>query len=280
MAFLLNLPGVPGAVNWKNPVAHGRQRPIACRFSQASRYRLPMGAEIETMMATRFHFQISLTLFLLVLSPLHAAGQTIPSSYSFFQTRQEAGVFAGSTNQGTGRFEYGPKPGTTFGARYTLHLGGPFGLEGVVSYLPTTRNIVDPSRDEGDRVVGEADSELMSADIRLRFSLTGDRTWRGVHPFVLLGIGLGWDMAGKSIQDELLLPDDRFEFGTRLNALFGGGARWFLTDRLMARGDVFVNMYQLKTPRGFLDPVRALTGVGEKEWVSGPTFSLGLAWHF
>ena len=232
------------------------------------------------MMARSAQLSLLLALLLLSLGPVPSAGQTIPSNYSFFQTRQEAGVFAGATNQGTGRFEYGPKPATTFGARYSIHLGGPFGLEGVFSYLPTTRNIVDPSREEGDRVVGEADSEIMSADIRLRFSLTGDRTWRGLHPFLLMGIGLGWDMAGESVQDELLLPDDRFEFGTRLVTLFGGGARWFLTDRFMARGDIFVNMYQLKAPRGFLDPERALTAVGEKEWVSGPTFSLGLAYHF
>ena len=41
-----------------------------------------------------------------------------------------------------------------------------------------------------------------------------------------------------------------------------------------------VDMYRLKTPRGYQDPERALTGVGEKEWVSGPTFSFGLAYHF
>ncbi|MBT8395392.1 MAG: hypothetical protein KJN92_00440 [Gemmatimonadetes bacterium] len=223
---------------------------------------------------------LTLTLLLSSLVHLQAGGQTIPSSYNFFETRQEAGVFAGVTNQGTGRFGYGPQPGTILGARYSIHLGGPFGLEGVLGYLPTSRDIVDPSRDEGDRVVGEADVNLLSFDVRLRFSLTGDRTWKGIHPFVLLGIGLGSDLAGASPQDELLLQDDRFELGTRLVAVFGGGARWFLTDRIMARGDIFVNMYQLKAPRGFLDPGRGLTGVGEKEWVSGPTYSLGLAYHF
>jgi hypothetical protein len=217
---------------------------------------------------------------LLCLAPIQAVGQSVPSSYTFFETRQEAGVFAGTTSQGTGRFGYGPSPGTTLGARYSIHLGGPFGLEGVFAFLPTTRDVIDPSREEGDRVVGEADADLISADLRLRFSLTGDRTWRGIHPFLLMGIGLGWDVAAESIQDELVLPDDRFEFGTRFMALFGGGARWFLTDRILIRGDLVVNMYKLKTPRGYLNPERALTGVGEKEWVSGPTFSIGTAFHF
>ncbi len=216
----------------------------------------------------------------LSLGAPRAQGQDVPSSYRFFETRQEAGVFVGVTNQGTGRFGYGPSPGTLLGARYSINLGGPFGLEGVFAYQPTTRDLVDPTREEGDRVVGEGDSKLVSFDARLRFSLTGDRTWKGVHPFVLMGIGMAWDVALDPPQNELLLPDDRYEFGRRLVALFGGGARWFLTDRILLRGDVFVNMYQLKTPRGYLDPSRDLSGVGQKEWVSGPILSIGTAWHF
>ena len=91
---------------------------------------------------------------------------------------------------------------------------------------------------------------------------------------------VAWDVALEPPENELLLPDDRYGFGTRLVALFGGGARWFLTDRILIRGDIVVNMYQLKTPRGYLDTSREFTGVGEKEWVSGPILSIGTAWHF
>ena len=35
-----------------------------------------------------------------------------------------------------------------------------------------------------------------------------------------------------------------------------------------------------ETPKGFLDPDRGLTNVEEKEWVSGPAFSIGTAFHF
>jgi hypothetical protein len=238
------------------------------------------GIYIDNIMSRLLRFSIALSSSALLIPAPHAHGQTIPSSYEFFETRQEAGVFMGVTNQGTGRFGYGPSPGSILGARYSINVGGPFGLEGVLAYHPTTRDLVDPSRDEGDRVVGEADAKLVSFDARLRFSLTGDRTWKGIHPFLLTGIGLAWDVALDPPENELLLPDDRYEFGTRFVALFGGGARWFLTDRILLRGDVFVNMYQLKTPRGYLDPSRDLTGVGEKEWVSGPTLSIGTAWHF
>ena len=63
-------------------------------------------------------------------------------------------------------------------------------------------------------------------------------------------------------------------------ALLGGGVRWFMTQRMLIRADAFITMNQLETPAGFLDPERALVGVGEKEWVSGPAFSIGAAFHF
>ena len=73
----------------------------------------------------------------------------------FLETRQEVSVFAGSMSPGTGRFGYGPQSGTSFGARYGITLGGPFGLEGAVTFLPTDRAIIDPGRAEGDFKVGE-----------------------------------------------------------------------------------------------------------------------------
>lgn len=186
----------------------------------------------------------------------------------------------GTTGQGTGRFGYGPSPGPAFGARYGIHLGGPFGLEGVFTYSPTTRDVVDPTREEGAMKVGEADVELLSFDVRLRFSLTGDRTWKKLNPFVFLGAGMIWDHAGESESDGLVLPEDRFGFGRKFLAPFGGGIRWVITRHVVARGDMAITLFQLKSPRGYSDPERDLEGVPEKEWVSGPTFSFGLGFHF
>lgn len=216
----------------------------------------------------------------IVFTPSHAEGQSVPSPYRFFETRQEAGLFAGVTGQGTGRFGFGPGPGPLYGARYSIHLGGPFGLEGVFGYSPTTRDVIDPTREVGNMVVGEADSELLSFDARLRFNLTGDRTWKGLSPFVFLGGGILWDTSGESESDGLVLPDDRFSLGTRFVAPLGGGVRWFMTRNLLLRADVSLTMFQIKSPRGFLDTSRGLTGASEKEWVSGPSFSLGMGFHF
>lgn len=241
---------------------------------------MPRGTGTENTMARIPILALALAGLLTGLRPQQVDGQSIPSPYRFFETRQEAGVFVGVTNQGTGQFGFGPKSGLLVGARYGLHLGGAFGLEGVIGYQPTTRDIVDPTRAEGDRVVGEADVEMVSFDARLRFSLTGDRAWKGLNPFLFMGGGVIWDMAGESEADALVLSQDRFEMGTRFVALIGGGVRWLLTERVVVRGDIALALNQLKTPEGFLDPERGLGAIGEKEWESGPVLSIGLGYHF
>jgi hypothetical protein len=217
---------------------------------------------------------------LAAMQPASILGQTVPSSYRFMEDRQEASLFVGFANPGTGRFGYGPASGLIVGGRYGLLLGGPFALEGVVALQPTTRDIIDPSREEGNQVVGEADTQILTMDARLRFSLTGDRTWRGIHPYIFAGLGVGRDLAGQSSEDALLLPEDQFKYGTKFQAPFGGGIRWIVSDRFLIRSDLTVLLYRLTTPPGFLDPERGFDGVGEKEWVSGPSFSLGIGYHF
>jgi len=232
-------------------------------------------------MMPRISHYLAISLVLVAsLMPLEARGQTIPSPYRFMENRQEAGLFLGMANSGTGRFGYGPGSSPVFGGRYGLHLAGPFALEGVIGFQPTTRDIIDPDREEGNRVVGEADAQILSLDARIRFSLTGDRTWHGIHPFVFVGIGSGWDLAGESEQDGLLLPEDQWQYGTKFLAPFGGGFRWILSNRFLVRGDFTVMLYRLTTPAGYFETDRGFTGVGEKEWVNAPTFSLGLGYHF
>jgi hypothetical protein len=227
-------------------------------------------------------FSISLAfLGLLILRPFTGlTGQTVPSPYQFIETRQEAGAFLAYLNPGTGLFGYGPKPGIAVGGRYGIHLGGPVGAEGVVTYLPTTRDLIDPGRVAGDRVVGDVPAHVLIADVRLRLNLTGDRTWRGLNPHLFAGGGLAFDLAGKSSEEEVLLEDDRFEFPRTVEGVAGAGLRWFATESILFRADFGLYLWRLKAPEGFKDPQLGLEGVAENEWVSGPSLSLGVAFHF
>jgi len=224
---------------------------------------------------TRTYFLATLTLgAILSHGPLPA--QTIPSPYRFLDSKQEAGVFGGYISPSTGRFGFGPGPAPAWGARYGINFSGPFGLDATVTHSPSQRDIVDPGRVEGDRVVGEVQSHLVMIDGRLRFSLTGDRTWHGFSPFVGVGGGLIFDAANDESDAELILADDRFNFGTSFVGILAGGLRWLPGERLLIRGDFSLSIWQLETPRGYSDPEREFTGVDEKEWVGGPSFALGI----
>ena len=235
---------------------------------------------IEGIMSRNFFCFIALSGVLALWPTTPLTSQVIPSPYEFIEKRQEAGTFVAYLSPGTGRFGFGPKPGIALGGRYGLRLGGPMGLEGVLTYLPTSRDLIDPGRVEGDRVVGDVPSHVVTADARLRLSLTGDRTWKGLNPYFLVGGGVAFDLAGESSEEEVLLPDDRFEFTAAFEGVFGAGIRWFATESILLRTDFAVYLWQLTTPEGFRDPARGFVGVAEKEWVSGPSISLGVAYHF
>jgi hypothetical protein len=206
--------------------------------------------------------------------------QTIPSPYRFVDTRQEAGLFVGSAQTGVGRFGFGPKSGMSFGARYGVDVSGPFGLEGAVTYLPTQRDLIDPRRPEGDRIRGEADATLLLVDARLRFSLTGRRTWNGLSPFVFAGAGGAIDLAGDPEGDEQLREEDRFDLGFSLLGSLGGGVRWMVGESLLVRGDAQLTIWQLDTPQGFGDASFGFEAVQQVEWVNNAAFTLGLAYRF
>ena len=217
---------------------------------------------------------------LLALTPGIARSQSVPSPFRYVETRQEVGFFVGSASMAKGRFGFGPAGGTEFGARWGIDLSGPLGFETVVGLTSGTRDVMNPAQVVGDRRIGEADVLIGTADGRLRFTLTGDRTWHGMAPFILAGGGLAFDLSDATPLDEELLADDKFDFGTSFFGTMGGGVRVFLTDRLALRGDAVFSLWKLDTPPGFSDPTRGFTDVEQSEWVSGRHLTLSAVIRF
>jgi hypothetical protein len=214
-------------------------------------------------------------------TPTLLSGQSIPSPYRFIETGKEAGAFGGWISPGTGRFGYGPGPGPIMGGRASLALGGgPVSLEVVVGGVPTTRDIVDPRRLEGSRVIGETDATLITTEGRLKLSLTGPRTWHGLSPFVMAGAGLAFDLAQSSLLEQDLPEEDRFDFGTGFLADVGGGLSWFVNETVVVRVDGLMYLWRLEAPDGFRDPDRGFGDVGEAEWINAGTFTLGVGYRF
>jgi hypothetical protein len=207
-----------------------------------------------------------------ILNP--AAAQSIPSPYQHIEAGSEAGPFVGYASVNTGRFGYGPRGGLLLGARWGIEVAGPISFETVVGVIPGTRDVINPGRAEGDRKVGEADVLMTSVDARFKFSFTGRRTWHSISPFLVFGGGLAFDLAPDAVDDELLDPADRFEYGTSFHGIMGAGTRWWINERLTLRGDAAFQLWRLDTPPGFATPERGFPSVEEKEWVSGLRLSM------
>ena len=258
-------------LDWSNP-AHYRGR-MALRPNNRSR-----GRAIRTL-ATGLAALLP-AFAPSVADPPAASGQAIPSSYRYLEHGQEAGLVSGYLELASGSLDLGPKSAVFAGGRYALELSGPLSVEGLLLYVPTARDVVDPRRAEGDRTIGETDANLIMADARLAFSVTGRRTWRRVSPYIFAGAGAALDVAGLGEAENILLEEDRFDFGTVFTGSGGGGVRLAPSDRIMVRLDANIVLWRLQTPTGFGQPGKELEDAVQREWVRGFGFALGAAWRF
>ena len=206
--------------------------------------------------------------------------QSIPSPYTYLERGQEIGFFAGQMSTDAGRFGYAPAGGPTMGLRYGVELSGPLAVEGMAGFVNSTRDVIDPGRVEGDRVIGEADARLATIDARFRFTFTGRRAWHGLSPFITGGGGIVLDTSGRSELDDVLLAADVFEMGTSFFGTLGFGTRWFLTDTFALRADGVFSLWQVDTPPGFSDAARGFESVEDGEWLPGTSFSVTLLYRW
>lgn len=212
-----------------------------------------------------------------------AAGQVIPSAYDFIETRQSFGMFVGSTNLDSGQLGLDPSSASTVGARWALDVGGALSLEVNGTIFQAERDVLDPSRPENDRVIGQSDMSIVQFDVRLRLNLTGHRTWHGMQPFVSFGGGIAGEAGvDRTLEDEAMMPQDqRFDFGNRLTTTLGTGVNLRLSERLYLRVDGLFSLWKMATPTGWVtvevDPDRVNP---QGEWLAGQNVMIGATWRW
>lgn len=212
--------------------------------------------------------------------PESLEAQTIPSPYRFIEKGKEVSIHGGFVGGSVGRFGFGPAGGPGFGARFSLDLGNLLALEGVGSYGILTRDVVDPTGEDGLATVAEADIQQLSVEARLRVNLTGRRTWNHVQPYVAFGLGLTTDFAGVQQGDLAVQEQYRFDPGSKFAVSGSGGLRVILGERLVGRVEGSLLLYQIDTPAGYSEVELGLTGVGQSEWINQPSLSIGLGFLF
>jgi hypothetical protein len=213
-------------------------------------------------------------------APRLAEAQTIPSPYRFIEERQAVNLQLGYLATDPGQYGWGPKSGPLAGLRWGIMVGGTFVIELGGWYSPTSRDVIDLVRAEDAQKIGEADMQLLAGLADLRFNLVGDRTWNRLTPFLSVGGGLIFDLAGTQNADLLLEADRRFKMGTSILARAGFGSTLEVTRHLELRGDVVFQLYQVDTPGGWLQLEPELGPLAPDQWVNGWALTLGAGWRF
>lgn len=219
---------------------------------------------------------------MLLAGAASAAAQRIDTPYRFFDQTQAAGLAIAYISTDQGSVGLGPESGVAYGGRYHIRLSGPFFIEGEALYFPTTRAVLDTSivaTDSTFERVGEADMAIALVQASLRFQLTGQRTWHGMLPFILLGAGLALEAQDDDEADEAVPSEARFDFGTTFAGQLGAGIEVFPARGLAIRIDARNILWQLKTPQALQlrDTGRTLPA---EEWTNNITASVGISIHF
>jgi hypothetical protein len=225
---------------------------------------------------------LSTFLFISVASST-AAAQTIPSPYTFVEHSKEWTLLGGTSFNNAGALGLGPQDAPVVGGRFAVGFGGALGLDVTGTLFLASRDVLDVTRPEDDRVLGSSDISVGMLDARLRLNLTGQRAWHGLQPFVAFGGGVAAS-GGTSRQVELLndLPLEQwYSFGTRFAASFGTGANYFISDKISLRFDAFMTLWKIATPIGWLTVDNNPDGQNpDGEWVSAKSLLLGASWRF
>ena len=225
----------------------------------------------------------AINLIIIVMHSSTAAGQVIPSAYKFIEMRQEVGAFAGKANLGKGQLGLDPSSASVVGVRWSLDVGSALSLEADGSIFLAERDVLDLSRAENDRVIGQSDMTIVLLDVRLRLNLTGHRTWHGIQPYVAFGAGIaGEGGVDRTLEESVLMPQDqRFDFGNRFTATLASGLSLDLSERFSLRADGLFSLWKMGTPTGWLTvDVDPLHTNPQGEWLAGKSVLFSIGWRY
>ncbi len=217
----------------------------------------------------------------ILLQSRQVTAQSIPSAYRFIEHSQEGGLFAGVTSLNPGQLGVGPKSADALGGRYSVSFGSALAFEGDATFFKGLRDVIDIRESEENQLLGESSIDLLAFQVRLRINLTGQRSWRGLQPFVSFGGGMALSSnLDRTLEDEAnMLLVDRYDFGSKFIAALGSGINLHLSSKLMLRVDGVMNLWKISTPAGWITDDTDLGVFPEDEWVSAKSLSLGASWR-
>lgn len=169
-----------------------------------------------------------------------------------------------------------PATGPLVGVRYAVQFASPLVLSVRAATGFSERDVIDPSRAPGERVVGTQSSILYTADVNVGVALTGFRSWHNIVPELSLGGGF--------ISDFEEADAGGFKLGAPFALVATGGARWVPGGRWQLRADLTDRLYKISYPQTYYQTTGGEPVLGPREsnsrWTHNPTISIGIGYLF
>ncbi|MFB6241135.1 MAG: hypothetical protein ABEJ46_06230 [Gemmatimonadota bacterium] len=230
-----------------------------------------------------------------VAAPDRAAAQeeggppSIDSPYRWIDGSFRAAPYVARLETGRGELGLGPASTQLFGGRARVRLTGPISLEGNLGFASSERAVIDPTLSGGPAAVDTVPFRWIVAEGVFHVALTGQRTWHGIQPYVLVGGGmvLGVDEPRSPALADTAAADLRFEMNAAPTAVAGLGAEWRVSETIGVGFELRDHLWRLKTPQGFfrdevLENIEQADAPApeETQWTNNLEFGVGVWYYF
>lgn len=205
---------------------------------------------------------VATALMLLLGAPLagQQAGTTggspphITSPYHWINRALRVGAFGGRLMTSRGTMNLGPASAFFGGIGFRARVSNPLNVEVRLGYGKSDLAVIDPRLPAGPSAVDTTSTRWAFAEAGLQFAITGQRTWHGLQPYVLLVGGLlrGFDQTASPALSGTEDAPFRYSLGTMPLLQPGAGIEWQPGGGRMGIGiEARDLLMHIKAPPGF-----------------------------
>jgi hypothetical protein len=197
----------------------------------------------------------------------------IKSPFRDYNEKMSLSLFTGYFGGNRGQAGVGPQGKFLVGAQYLMHLGGPASAIARLTYVPTSRYVVDPYQPKATQVSGPISEPLYMLDVGITADITGEKLWHGTAPYAGFAIGL----ANGGNQADV----GGYKFGTQFYLSLGGGVKWQVGDRWVMTANAWFYFWQLHYPTTYFTsgPNTVLSATApDKDWTTNGVYTIGFSY--
>lgn len=214
--------------------------------------------------------------------------EVIDTPFRWIERGFRVGLYGGYVVANRGQLNMGPGPTPIVGTRIRVRLSSPLSLELNFGYgFNSDLYLVDPRTPEYPAPVDTVGVTWALLEAGFQFSFTGDRTWKGWQPYLLLEGGLFFGLSQEPT-NKIGIPRRPFLFriGTQPAIDFGLGVERPM-GKVGVAFEIRSHLWRTKPPEGFFFP-QTLLDLAENnlpaaqasDWTLNFEFSLAFYYYF